>query len=84
MANQPIETLRDGSLKATIWKNFGDRGNYYSVQLARSYTDDGGDWKESNSFIGDELLRIARLAGRAYDRATALRASETLAGGEGT
>ena len=82
MANQPIETLRDGRLKATIWKNFGDNGNFYSVNLTRIYQKDNGDWQDSDSFSGTELLRIARLAGKAYDRVNELRASDRVAGDE--
>lgn len=71
--NRPTETLRDGSLKATIWKNFGDNGNFYTVTLARSFKDEADQWQETSSFSGSQLLRIARLAGRAYDRVSALR-----------
>ncbi len=76
MANQPIETLRDGSLKATIWKNFGDKGNFYSVNLTRLYTDEAGNFHDSDSFSGSELLRIARLASKAYDLTNELRKAE--------
>lgn len=73
MANKPTATLRDGNLKATIWKRTGEEGSFYSVQLTRSYTDEAGQWHDTSSFIGTELLRIARLADRAYDRTDALR-----------
>lgn len=65
--NQPVQTLRDGSLKATIWANFGDKGTFYSVQLTRSYQDAENNWHESDSFSNAQLLRIARLAQIAYD-----------------
>lgn len=73
MANKPIDTLRDGSLKATIWKNFGEKGNFYTVNLTRTYKDEAGNYHDSDSFSGSELLRIARLAGKAYDRTSELR-----------
>ncbi len=62
MANQPTETLRDGSLKATIWKNEGEKGAFFSVTLTRTYKDDAGNYHDSDSFSGSELLRIAHLA----------------------
>jgi len=76
MANQPTETLRDGSLKATIWKNEGEKGLFFSVDLSRTYKDDGGSYHDSHSFSGTELLRAAHLATRAYDRISELRQAE--------
>ena len=76
MANQPEDTLRDGNLKATIWKNAGEKGAFFSVNLTRSYKDDAGNYHDSDSFSGAELLRIAHLAGRAYDRVSELRQQE--------
>lgn len=73
MANQPTDTLRDGSLKATIWKNEGEKGAFFSVNLSRTYKDDAGNYHDSDSFSGSELLRIAHLASRAYDRVAQLR-----------
>lgn len=74
--NQPTETLRDGSLKASIWGNPGDNGVRYSVELVRSYTDAEGKWHDSRSLSGSELLRGARLLEQAYDRVRQLRAAE--------
>lgn len=71
--NKPIETLRDGSLKATIWKNTHEKGDFYSVQFSRTYKDSGGNWQDGQSFSGSELLRLARLATKAYDRTSELR-----------
>ena len=76
MANQPTETLRDGSLKATIWKNEGEKGAFFSVNLSRTYKDDGGNYHDSDSFSGSELLRIAHLASQAYDRVSTLRQAQ--------
>ena len=76
MSNQPIETLRDGSLKATIWSNFGEKGTFYTVNLTRTYKGDGGNYHDSDSFSGSELLRIAHLATRAYDRVGDLRQAD--------
>ena len=80
MANQPTDTLRDGSLKATIWKNEGEKGAFFSVNLSRTYKDDAGNYHDSDSFSGSELLRIAHLASRAYDRVAQLRQAATEGG----
>jgi len=76
MANQPKDTLRDGLLRATIWKNEGEKGAFFSVNLSRSYQDDAGNYHDSDSFSGSELLRIAHLATRAYDRISELRQAD--------
>ena len=76
MANKPIDTLRDGRLKATIWKNPGESRSFYSVNLTRTYQDGAGNYQDSDSFSNSELLRIARLAGQAYDRVNELRAAD--------
>lgn len=73
MANQPTQTLRDGSLKATIWSNPNEKGHFYSVTLTRSYTDAEGNWHETSSFSGSEVLRISRLADQAYGAMQALK-----------
>lgn len=71
---KPAATLRDGSLKATLWRKQSEKGVFFNVTLSRTYKD-GADYKDSNSFSGAELLRIARLAGQAYDLAGELRAT---------
>ena len=76
MTNKPIDTLRDGSLKATIWSNFGEKGTFYTVNLTRTYKDDADKYHDSDSFSGSELLRIAHLATRAYDRVSELRQAD--------
>lgn len=74
--SKPIETIRDGALKASIWKNQGEKGPFYSVRITRTYTDDQGNYHDSDSFSGSELLRVARLADQAYGRTAELRADE--------
>ena len=73
MSNKPFETIRDGAIKATIWKNDTDKGSFFSVDIVRGYKDDEGNWKDSRSFSGSELLRVSNLATRAYDLILAFR-----------
>ena len=74
MTNKPETTLRDGTLSATIWKNSGEAGKiFYSVKIIRRYRDDAGNWHDSDSFTGSELLRIAHLATKTYDLTTELK-----------
>lgn len=71
---KPAAILRDGSLKATLWQRQTEKGVFFNVSLTRTYKE-GEEYKDSNSFSGPELLRIARLATKAYDLANELRAT---------
>lgn len=71
--NRPEETLRDGNLKATIWRNEGEKGPYWSVTLAKSYKDERGDYQDTHSFTGTDLLRVAELSRDAYAMTNELR-----------
>ena len=72
-SNKPVETIRDGSLKATIWKNSSEKGAFYSADLARTYQDAAGNYQDAHSFTGAELIQIARLAHLAYTALLELR-----------
>lgn len=66
--SRPIHKIRDGLIKATIWENSGQDGRvFYSVDLRRSYTDGNGEWKETTSLSGSDVLRGANLLQRAYN-----------------
>lgn len=79
MSEKPVDTLRDGALKATVWRNEGENGSFFTTTLSRTYTDERGDFHESNSFSGSELLRVAELARTAYTRTQDFRREERLA-----
>lgn len=69
----PEETLRDGNLKAAIWRNEGENGPYWSVTLAKTYKDERGAYQDTQSFSGTDLLRVAELSRDAYARTNELR-----------
>lgn len=70
---RPAETLRDGNVKATIWRNQSEKGIYYNTKFSRSYQDQEGKYHESEHFQGTDVLKIGRLAERAYDKEQELR-----------
>ena len=71
---KPVETLRDGGVKAAIWANQTEKGNtFYNVTFSRTYRD-GDTFKDTSSFGASDLLKVARLAAKAYDSITVLRA----------
>ena len=66
MTNRPFTKIQDGLITATIWKNHKAGGqDFFSVTLSRSYQKDG-EWHETKSFAGTDLLKIARLTEAAY------------------
>ena len=60
-------------MKATLWKNTSENGDFYSVQITRTYRDEQGNYHDSDSYSGSELLRVSRLAQKAYDYTADLR-----------
>lgn len=77
--NAPRDVLRDGALKASIWRNDGEKGPFYSASLSRTYRDQNGEPRETHSFAGNELLRVSELARKAYDRTQDLRRDDRVA-----
>lgn len=65
-SKRPDLVLRDGSLKASIWSNEGENGPYHSTTLAKTYTDQEGNPRDTSSFSQNDLLRIAELSREAY------------------
>ena len=61
MSKQPAFKFKLGLIIATIWDNDG----FYSVDLARSYKDKEGQWKNTTSYGHADLLNIAKSAERA-------------------
>ena len=77
MSNQPpIDTIRDGSVKASIWRNEGQNGPFYSVTYGRTYTGENDKPKDAHDFSGGDILKQQRLAGKAYDRIQELREAD--------
>jgi hypothetical protein len=64
--SQPAHKIRIGVLQATIWRNKGEKGNWYSVIPSRSYKQGDDAWKETDSLSGDDLLPMAKLLDLAH------------------
>lgn len=71
--NRPVETLRDGNLKAAIWENEREDKTMQNVQFRKSYRDQDGQYRDTDSFGSNDLLRLSRLAEQSYDRIKAMR-----------
>lgn len=68
MSNTPEDTIRDGRIKATLWRNEGEKGPYVSTDFSRSWQDGEGQWHDSRSFGLGDLLGLSELARTAYGR----------------
>jgi hypothetical protein len=58
--SQPAHKIRSGVLQVTIWRNHGEKGNWYSVIPSRGYKQDDA-WKETDSLGFDDLLTMGKL-----------------------
>ena len=69
-SNEPVARVKDGMLQIAIWKNESEKGRgFYSTSaVQRSYKDDAGNYHETTSLSGTQLLQAARLYAQAYDR----------------
>mgnify|MGYP003628155430 CR=1 FL=1 len=80
--NKPVATLRDGAIKATIWRNEvktdGKANVFFSVDISRTYQDENDQYHDTHSFSGGQLLQVSRMAQKAYDRLVKLRLIEKL------
>lgn len=65
-SRRPEETLREGSLKAAIWRNESQRGAYHQVTLSRTYKDAEGQLRDTGSFRSQDMLGLAELARRTH------------------
>ncbi|MEZ6153869.1 MAG: hypothetical protein R3C09_27555 [Pirellulaceae bacterium] len=64
-ANKPAHEIRSGAIRAVIWHNSSDKGNWYSVNITRSYKA-GDTWKETSQFNRDDLLAVSKLCDLAF------------------
>ncbi|BDC49817.1 hypothetical protein F183_A21330 [Bryobacterales bacterium F-183] len=64
-SRKPVDAIRVGSIKGSIWKNEGVNGPWYNVTFERLYRENG-EWKSSTSFGEDDLLVLAKVADHAH------------------
>ena len=69
----PVDTLRDGALKATIWRRESDTKDYFTTSFAKTYSDKEGNLKDGHSFGQSDLLGVAELARLAHQRTAELK-----------
>lgn len=73
---RPEDVLRDGNIKASIWRNESERGDFFATTFARTHKDDEGNVRDSHNFVGADLLKLSELARKTYDRTNEIRREE--------
>jgi len=66
--NRPIDKVRIGNVTASIWRNASEKGDFYTTTFERSYKDESGAMKNSQSFPRGDLLELAKAADKAHDK----------------
>jgi hypothetical protein len=64
--SQPAHKIRIGTLHVTIWRNHGEKGDWYSVIPSRGYKKGDDAWGETDSLGYDDLLTMAKLLDLAH------------------
>ena len=60
---RPTDTVRVGSVEIAIWKNPGQKGDFFSASAPTvRYQDAQGEWKNGNSFKDTDLACMAAAA----------------------
>ena len=59
---KPVNTLRCGNIKASLWQNHGEKGPFYSVTFARLFKDGSGAWRNASSFGLHDLEALMSVA----------------------
>ncbi len=66
-SNAPYIINVGRGIRAKIWTNNGSKGLWYNATIARTYRDKDGELQDSDSYSRDDLLHLARVAGKAFD-----------------
>jgi hypothetical protein len=65
--NRPVHTVRVGPCKVPIWPKTTKNGVMYNAVPARIYRNEAGEWEETHSLSGSEILLMKEALHRAYD-----------------
>jgi len=60
--NKPANTLRCGSIRATIWENTSEKGPFFSTTFSRPFKDQSGTWRNGTSFGLHDLEALVTVA----------------------
>ena len=64
---KPAHTIREADVKATIWLNYSEKGEFYNVTLSRFFKDEQGHPKDSHSLGLHDLSKAQMVLRKAQD-----------------
>ena len=64
---KPAHSIREADVKATIWLNHGEKGDFYNVTLSRTFKDEKDHLKDTNSFGLHDLTKVEMALKKAQD-----------------
>ncbi len=73
---RPAAEIRIGNVRASIWKNEGKNGAWFTVSVDRFYRGEDNRFHSASSFGRDDLLALAKLVDLAHTRILELQANE--------
>ena len=86
MSNKPASTIRQFfPITGSIWRNestdagTGEVRVWYSATVERQYKDREGNWQNTGSFSGDELLTASKVLDLAHTEISRFRAADRAA-----
>jgi hypothetical protein len=67
--NQPVNEIKSGMIRATLWCNESSDSNdpWYSVTVSRLYKGDEDTWRSSNTFRKKDLPLLGKVIDDAYN-----------------
>ena len=57
-SNRPVDTARHGNVEIAIWRNQGERGDFYSASTPTIRFKDGEEWKDNSNFGRHDVLDL--------------------------
>jgi len=71
MTNEPIKKIKSGQIEISVWENDIVKDDkpkkFRTATVQKSYTDENGDWKKTNSFTKQDLLVLRTLVDKACE-----------------
>jgi len=64
---KPVNQLRCGNIKATIWENTSENGSFFATTFSRPFRDQSGEWRIGTSFGLNDLEALVTVARQAKD-----------------
>lgn len=78
----PVAKVRAYPVQAAIWRNETEKGTFHTVTFSRTYKKGTGEYGDTDSFSGGQLLQLAHVAQKAFDKAEALTRAARIADGD--